>query len=92
MAECLDWPYLAQVCQITRMWTRTGVPKQEVQLGITSLPQPVADAERRLALQRGHWGIANRLHYVRDETLREDRSMLHGGHAPTAWRSSGGAR
>jgi predicted transposase YbfD/YdcC len=82
LAEYLDWPYLAQVFQLTRTWTRKGVTKQEVKLGITSLPQASATAARLLALKRGHWGIENRLHYVLDETLREDRSTRHGGHGP----------
>ncbi|MDP9312347.1 MAG: ISAs1 family transposase [Chloroflexota bacterium] len=83
LAEYLDWPYLAQVFELTRTWTQKGVRKAEVRLGITSLPQGVADAERLLALKRGHWGIENRLHYVLDETLGEDRSTLHCGHGAT---------
>ena len=82
LADYLDWPYVAQVFQVTRSWTHKGGTKQEVKLGITSLPQGVASAERLLTLKRGHWGIENRLHYVLDETLREDRSTLHGGHGP----------
>ena len=82
LADYLDWPYLAQVFQLTRTWTCKGVTKEEVKLGITSLPQSVAPAERLLTLKRGHWGIENRLHYVLDETLREDRSTLHCGHGP----------
>ena len=46
------------------------------------MPQSVAPAARLLTLQRGHWGIENRLHYVLDETLREDRSMIHRGRGP----------
>ncbi len=83
LAEYLDWPYLAQVFELKRTWTQKGVRKVEVRLGITSLPQAVADAERVLALKRGHWGIENRLHYVLDETLGEDRSTLHRGQGPT---------
>ena len=82
LADYLDWPYLAQVFELTRTWTSKGVTKQEVKLGITSLPAPVAGAERLLTLKRGHWGIENRLHYVLDETLREDRSTLHRGQGP----------
>jgi len=36
------------------------------------------------ALWRGHWSIENRSHYVRDETLAEDRGQIHKGHAPQA--------
>ena len=41
-----------------------------------------ADAARLLALTRQHWGIENRLHYVRDVTLGEDRCRVRRGHAP----------
>ncbi len=82
LADYVDWPYLAQVFQLTRTWTYKGVPKQEVKLGIPSLRQAVAPAGRLLTLKRGHWGIENRLHYVLDETLREDRSTLHCGQGP----------
>ena len=35
-----------------------------------------------LRLWRGHWGIENRLHYVRDVTMREDASQARSGAAP----------
>ncbi len=35
-----------------------------------------------LTLARGHWGIENRLHYVRDVTLGEDASRVRTGAAP----------
>jgi hypothetical protein len=35
-----------------------------------------------LALSRAHWGIENRLHYVRDVSCREDQARTHAGHAP----------
>jgi hypothetical protein len=35
--------------------------------------QKAADAARVI---RGHWRIENRLHYVRDATLREDASRI----------------
>ena len=31
---------------------------------------------------QGHWGIENRLHWVRDVTLDEDRSQVRTGQAP----------
>ncbi len=31
---------------------------------------------------RGHWGIENQLHYVRDVTMREDASQVRSGAAP----------
>jgi predicted transposase YbfD/YdcC len=82
LADYLDWPYAVQVFTVTRTWTRQGVTKQEVKYGITSLPETVAAAERVLALKRGHWGIENRLNYVKDVTLGEDQSPLHCGAGP----------
>lgn len=82
LAEYLDWPYLQQVFEVRRTWTRKGVTKQEVHYGITSLPQTVASPEQVLRLKRGHWGIENRLHYVKDVTLGEDASTIHCGAGP----------
>ncbi|TMQ32007.1 MAG: transposase, partial [Planctomycetota bacterium] len=36
-------------------------------------------ARRLLELTRGHWGIENRLHYVRDVTLGEDGCRVRKG-------------
>jgi predicted transposase YbfD/YdcC len=82
LAGYLDWPYVQQVFELKRTWTRKGVTKEEVKYGITSLPAEVASAERVLELKRGHWGIENRLHYVKDVTLGEDGSNLHCGAGP----------
>jgi predicted transposase YbfD/YdcC len=54
----------------------------EVAYGITSLSREQADAERLLELNRGHWGIENRLHWIRDETFGEDRSRVRTDHGP----------
>ena len=82
LAEYVTWPYLAQVFMIRRAWIRQGRLNQDVRYGITSLPQTNASAQRLLALKRGHWGIENRLHYVKDVTLGEDQSSLHSGAGP----------
>jgi hypothetical protein len=37
---------------------------------------------RRLRRLRGHWGIENRAHWVRDVTFGEDRCRIRGGAAP----------
>ena len=34
---------------------------------------------------RLHWGIENRLHWVRDVLFQEDMGLRRGGHAPTIW-------
>ncbi len=51
---------------------------EETKYGVTSLTTTQADPERLLRLIRAHWGIENKLHYRRDETLREDRCRITG--------------
>jgi predicted transposase YbfD/YdcC len=41
-----------------------------------------ADAQRLLELSRGHWGIENGLHYVRDVTRGEESCRVRTGAAP----------
>ena len=61
---------------------RTGEKVEtEVVLGITSLPHERAGAKALLGRTRGHWGIENGLHGVRDGTLREDASRIRKGAA-----------
>ncbi len=47
--------------------------------GITSLTPAAADPARLLALNRAHWSIENRLHWVRDVTFDEDRCRVRKG-------------
>lgn len=61
---------------------RTGQTSREVVYLITSLPPERADAARLLALNRSHWGIENRVHYVRDWSFDEDRSTVRTGSLP----------
>jgi hypothetical protein len=53
-----------------------------VAYAITSVPKEQADAETLLGWWRGHWGIENRSHYVRDVTMGEDASRIRTGAAP----------
>ena len=79
LAGYSPWPYLMQVFEYTRRWTSTGVTKQQVRYGITSLPDSVSDAARLARLKRDHWQVENGLHYVKDVTLGEDASQTHVG-------------
>lgn len=78
------FPFAAQVFRLERtVTTLTGAPTHhEIVYGITSLAPARADAARVLALNRGHWGIENRLHWVRDVTFDEDRSQVRTGAGP----------
>ncbi len=49
---------------------------------ITSLGRERASAKQLLAISRGHWGIENRLHWVRDMSLGEDACRVRTGEAP----------
>ena len=46
------------------------------------MPRDQANAAHLLAWWRGHWGIENRSHYVRDVTLDEDACQICKGDAP----------
>jgi hypothetical protein len=65
-----------------RKRTVRGETTVEVIYGITSLTAEGADAQRLLRLTRVHWGIENKLHYVRDVTLGEDGCRVRKGSAP----------
>ena len=72
-----DWPGLEQVFEIRRCWQSKGEWQEAVRYGVTSLPATIAIPERFLKLKQGHWTIENRLHYVKDVTMGEDKSMIH---------------
>jgi len=61
-----------------------GRESVEVAYLITSLTAEEAGPERLLELNRAHWAIENRLHYVRDVTLNEDRCRVRKGARPLA--------
>jgi hypothetical protein len=50
--------------------------------GETSLSRQRADAAFLLEYWRSHWGIENRLHWVRDVTFGEDKRQVEKGHGP----------
>jgi len=83
----LDWPRLAQVFRLERVWQERGTTQRTVRYGITSLDPTTGPPARLLALRRGHWTSENRRHYVCDVTLREDASRVRRGHGPIvlAW-------
>lgn len=83
----LPWPHVQQICRVERrrLQLRRGqVAKTEVEISyaITSTPPDRADASRLLQGLRGHWGIENKIHWVRDVTMDEDRCQVRSGVAP----------
>ena len=82
LAQSSDWPHLAQICRLVRTTRRGGIETVEIDYAVTSVPRDQADAATLLAWWRGHWGIENRSHYVRDVTLDEDACRIRTGQAP----------
>jgi predicted transposase YbfD/YdcC len=72
----------AQVAQLRRTVTRAGKKTVEVVYLITSADVRTATPSTLAGWVQGHWGIENRLHWVRDVTFDEDRSRVRTGAAP----------
>lgn len=53
-----------------------------MQYAVTSVAPDRADAATLLPHWRGHWGIENRLHWVRDVAFREDKCGVKLKHGP----------
>jgi predicted transposase YbfD/YdcC len=77
--DYLDWPDVGQVFELERVRVLKNKTEVEVVCGITSRARSGSDAVDLLDRTRGHWGIENGLHYVRDETLGEDRCRVRTG-------------
>jgi predicted transposase YbfD/YdcC len=78
----LDWPFVAQAFKLTRSRSAHGKTSIEATYGITSLRRDQANADDLLKLVRSHWGIENRVFYVRDVSLGEDHCRVRSGAAP----------
>ena len=81
----LDFPGVFQAFRIHRQtFDLAGNPlrKPETVQGITSLTAWQANPADVLAGNRGHWGVENREHHVRDRTFDEDRSQVRTGSSP----------
>jgi predicted transposase YbfD/YdcC len=78
----LKWPHVGQVCRVERRVSRKGRARVEVSYAVTSLGPDKASPKRLQRLWRGHWGIENRLHWVRDVTMGEDGSQVRKDSAP----------
>ena len=73
----VDFPGLRFVAQVRReaIYKKDGREREpETAYLLTGLGPEQATPERLLALNRGYWAIENRVHYMRDVALDEDRS------------------
>jgi predicted transposase YbfD/YdcC len=75
----------AQVAQLRRTVTTKGKKTVEVVYLITS--DRDASPATLAGWVRGHWEIENRLHWVRDVTYQEDKSLVRTGNAPRVMAS-----
>lgn len=71
-----------QIAQIRGTATRQGKKTVEVVYIITSADHITAPPATLAAWVQGHWGIENRVHWVRDVTYGEDGSQVRTGVAP----------
>ena len=70
---------MACVVRVSRLTylkdTRSGLWPTREEIGLYASQMPL-DAPTAAQAIRGHWGIENRDHYVRDMTLGEDASRI----------------
>ena len=74
------WTALGCAVRVVAERTLRGHTARSVRYYITNLPMDTG-AARVAELVRGHWGVENSLHWVLDDTFREDRCRLRTGHA-----------
>jgi predicted transposase YbfD/YdcC len=88
----LLFPHAAQAVKIVRtrtVRTRAKTAKRSIETvyAITSLDVRDATGAQIGGYVREHWGIENRIHYVRDVTWDEDRSQIRTGNGPQVMAS-----
>nr|WP_322763095.1 ISAs1 family transposase [Frankia sp. Cr2] len=83
-ADGIDFPNAATVAVIRREEFDLAGARitKEYAFIITSLCGHRASAEAIHTHVRQHWGIENRVHYVRDTTWREDANQAYTGNGP----------
>ena len=78
----LDWVGLQSLIQIERIGIRQGKPYQQTSYYISSL---FTSALEFAQVIRSHWGIENRLHWVKDVIFGEDAALCRDYNAATNW-------
>ena len=85
-ATGIDWPHAGQIFRIRRDTGELNGPwtSKEIVYGITDLIPDQAGPAQIGTCARQHWGIENKIHYIRDVTFGEDASQIRTGHLPRA--------
>jgi predicted transposase YbfD/YdcC len=81
----LGFPHAQQAVRITRTRTIKGKTTRETAYLTASLPAEQAQPADLGTWARSEWHIENRLHYVRDVTLREDAHQARTGNGPAVF-------
>lgn len=81
----LGFPHAQQAVRITRTRTIKAKTTRETAYLTVSLPADQAQPADLGAWARAEWHIENRLHYVRDVTLREDAHQARTGNGPAVF-------
>lgn len=82
--DYLNFPHVGQAFLIERevLHKKSGKQSFEVAVGLTSQTKAEASAQQILSINRGHWSIENRCHYLIDWNFDEDRSRIRTGYGP----------
>ena len=80
----IGFPHAALAPQITRRQRPLSGGRCSVETthAITDLTAEHTNPAQLADAQRAHWGIENRLHWVRDVTFAEDLSQIRTGNGP----------
>jgi predicted transposase YbfD/YdcC len=81
----LGFPHAQQAVRITRTRTIKAKTTREMAYLVVSLPAEHAQPVDLGAWARSEWHIENRVHYVRDVTLREDAHQARTGNGPAVF-------
>jgi predicted transposase YbfD/YdcC len=82
VARGLAFPCAAQAIRIVRRRKVKGKWSAETCYAVTSLTMTQASPAQLAAIIRGHWGVEDRLHWVRDIDFDEDRSQVRTASGP----------
>ena len=74
-----EWIGIKSLIKVERYGTRKGKKYHEIVCYISSL---ICTAKEFAVGIRGHWGIENCLHWVKDVVFKEDSSTIRLGNAP----------
>jgi predicted transposase YbfD/YdcC len=82
VARGLAFPHATQAIQIVRRRKLKRKWSRETCYAVTSLTVTQATCAQLAAIIRGHWGIEDRLHWIRDLDFDEDRSQIRTASGP----------